>query len=176
MNKYEEKPKEGISKYADIVYLTDEVVQFYKTDGGFVGLKFGGNDYEKVSIYRMFPLSYAWEYLSVRDKDEKEIGVIRDLTQLSDTAQELVKSEVSRRYFVPIITSVLDVKEEFNYTFWECETSAGVRSFVVFDMNHSVIVLGKGRVQLVDVDGNRYEIPDVSALSAKALKLVEIWL
>lgn len=164
----------SIAKYADIYYITNENTKFYKTEGGFLGMIKDGNDLGKVSAYRMFPLTSTDRFISIRDKDMKELGIIDDLTDLKDC--ESVKEELSRRYFVPEITSVLSVKEEFSYTYWDTETTSGHRKFTIFDMNNSLIPLNDFSIMLIDVDGNRYKIPDIRVLGEKALKFIDIWL
>lgn len=167
---------EGIAKYADIFYITDENCEFYRTKGGFLGVKTGGVDLGQAGAYRMFPITHGDIYISIRDKDLKEIGVIKELGALSAASRALVDEELARRYFVPEITQVKNVKEEFAYTYWDTETTAGPKNFIVFDMGNSLVPLVGNSVMLIDVDGNRYKISDINTLAEKHLKFIEVWL
>lgn len=171
-----------MSEYADINYLTNEDCEFYKTEGGLLGLKVKGEDLGRVALLRMFPLKKPDKFISVRRENRrrtdgrKEYGVIEDIAAFDEKSRELIMEELNRRYFVPEITKVVSVKEEYGHTYWNVETDAGERSFTVFDMNSNLFRLSGDRVMIIDVDGNRFVFPDVTKIGEKALRLVEIWL
>lgn len=149
---------------------------FYETDGGFPGLVLDGKDIGRVGAYRMFPLSRTNTYISILDGEKKEAGVVLSLEDLDEPARKLLQKELERRYFLPEITKIVDIKEEFNYTFFTTETDAGKREFTVFDMNASLVNLGGGSVILADIDGNKYLIHDIAHKGKKAQRFLEIWL
>lgn len=168
--------------YADINYLNPSECEFYETAGGLLGLKNKGEDLGRVALVRMFPLHKPNEFISVRreirDRSDSrcEYGVIEDLAPFEQKQRELIEAELSRRYFVPEITRVVKVKEEYGHSYWETETTAGNRSFTVFDLNSNLLNMGNNRVMIIDVDSNRYIFPDVRKAGDKALRLLEIWL
>ena len=130
----------------------------------------------------MFPFKYENEYLCVRyetyrraDK-ENEIGIIRNLTDFSESQADIVRTELKRRYFTPSIIKINDVKDEYGHTRWKVETDAGEREFTVTDMSSNVINLGNNKIMLVDVYSNRYYIPDVTKVDEKTAKVIEIWI
>ncbi|MDO4563720.1 MAG: DUF1854 domain-containing protein [Clostridia bacterium] len=165
-----------------VSYLTAQSGEFYETKGGLLGYRTSDADYPRVSLYRMFPLHDLRRFISVREEKHSredrrgEIGVIEDIDTFPAEQLELIERELERRYFVPEVLAVKNVKEEFGHTYWETSTSAGDRSFTVFDMNNSVINLGEGRVLVIDIDGNRFVFPDISKVGEKALKYIDIWL
>lgn len=171
-----------MEKYAEINYLSSKECEFYKTEGGLLGLRLKGEDLGRVALLRMFPLRKPCEFISVRRENReradsrKEYGVIEDIRAFDEAQRRLIDEELERRYFVPEITKVVNVKEEYGHTYWTVETNAGNRSFTVFDMNSNLIKLGGDKVMILDVDGNRYCFPDVNKIGDKALRLVEIWL
>ncbi len=171
-----------MKNYAEINYLTPADCEFYETDGGLLGLKIRGEDLGRVALVRMFPLRNTDNFISVRrelrgrNDSRVEYGVIERLSDFTGKQRELIDKELERRYFVPEITKVVKVKEEYGHTYWETETTAGNRSFTVFDMNSNLLNLGNNRVLIIDVDGNRYIFPDVTKVGDKALRLLEIWL
>ena len=176
------QPENKMKDYADINYLSPEKCEFYETEGGLLGMKMDGEDLGRVALLRMFPLRNPSRFISVRRENRErsdsrvEYGVIEDLSAFSGGQRELIDKELARRYFVPEITKVTNVKEEYGHTYWNVETTAGDRSFTVFDMNSNLLNLGGGRVMMVDVDGNRYVFPDVKKIGEKALRLIEIWI
>ena len=171
-----------MKNYADINYLSPKDCEFYATEGGLLGLKVKGEDLGRVALVRMFPLRNKENFISVRreirDRNDSrvEYGVIESLSEFSGNQRELIDRELERRYFVPEITRVVKVKEEYGHTYWETETSAGNRNFTVFDLNSNLLNMGNNRVLLIDVDGNRYIIPDITKIIEKAKRLLEIWI
>src|SRR5690606_41613021 len=60
----------------------------------------------------------------------------------------------------PVIRRIESVKEEFGYWYWTVETDAGPRRFTVREVQHNVVRLSPEHVLIIDLDGNRYDIPD----------------
>ncbi|MCM3339025.1 DUF1854 domain-containing protein [Paenibacillus sp. MER TA 81-3] len=46
----------------------------------------------------MFPFSHAERYLSVRNSDGNEIGIIPDITQLDEDSQIAIRLELKRLF------------------------------------------------------------------------------
>ena len=66
--------------------ITKHNAEFYRTGGGFVGMRFTGEDnvtktYDRIVVHRCFPFSDPTHYISIRepDGDGREIGIIEDL-------------------------------------------------------------------------------------------------
>lgn len=164
----------GLSDYVDIRYLDPAQARFEQTPGGFVKLTIGADEvYPRVAVYRAFPFSYPDRYISVRDLEGNEIGMIRDLRDFDAETVQLITRELDRRYFTPVISRIESIKEEFGYAYWNVETDAGPRRFTVRDMQVNVVLLGPQHVLIIDVDGNRYEIPDYTKLDAKSRRYIE---
>jgi hypothetical protein len=177
-----------IGEISNIRYLDPELTKFENTKGGFISLTIGTDEtYQRVNLHKAFPFTKDREYISVRfistnelgmvkDSEIKEVGMIRKLDDFPADQIELIDKELGRRYFVPVIEKIKTVKEEFGYTYWEVITSAGFRRFTTYDMNNALIPVGGTRLLLVDVDGNRFEIPDYSKIDDKFKKFFEMWL
>ena len=163
-------------------FINPSDIEFYESQSGLLCLKYQGEDLERVSVLRMFPFLYEEEYLCIRSENysredkEKEIGILRTLSSLPENQLEMVRRELAKRYFVPEITVVNKLSEEYGHTMWEVTTTAGEREFTVTDMSSNVRNMGNNRVMLIDVYGNRYYIPDVTRLEDKVLKILEIWI
>ena len=163
-------------------YLKPSELHFESLEGGLLELNFKGEHIGRIAVLRMFPFEYEEEYLCIRRENytredkEKEVGILRRLSDLCKEQAELVRSELARRYFIPEIIEVHDVKEEFGHTIWNVTTTSGKREFTVTDMNTNVLNLGKGRIMLTDVYSNRYYIPDIEKADDKTVKIIEIWI
>jgi hypothetical protein len=160
----------------DINFLTTQDSQFYKSKGGFLALRSGESDYARVSLFKAFPFSHSNNYVSVRDKDGKEIGLIKDINDFSKDVTDLFHEELSRRYFLPSINSISSIKDEFGYSYWEVITGIGAKKFTIRKDNNSFIPINEHRILVVDVDGNRYEISDYTKLDSRSYKLIELLL
>ncbi len=163
-------------------FISPSDTLFYESESGLLCLKYKGEDMGRISVLRMFPFMYEEEYLCIKSENysredmEKEIGVLRTLAEIPENQLKMVRRELAKRYFVPEITEVVKVSEEFGHTMWEVKTTAGVREFTVTDMSSNVRNMGNNRVMLTDVYGNRYYIPDITKVEDKALKILEIWI
>jgi hypothetical protein len=111
----------------------------------------------------------------VRDIENKEIGIIRNITELDEKTEELFEHHLSIRYFAPKILKIINVKDQFGYTFWDTETSHGMCRFVVRKDSKNIQVLSNNEVLVIDIDGNRFVIPEINALSAREMKMIELY-
>lgn len=174
----EEALKKESEELLEMRFLTKENAVFHRTEGGFVSLQFGDRKYDRVGIYLTFPLTEPEEYISVREADEKakEIGIIEKLSQLEKDQQDMIREQIRLRYFMPVITKVLDIKDEYGYAYWNVTTSFGACRFTTRMSGDAVILLGEARMMVTDIDGNRYEIPDFYRLSVTERKKLDLFI
>ncbi|MBO5219121.1 MAG: DUF1854 domain-containing protein [Clostridia bacterium] len=135
---------------------------------------------ERIFLSRAFPFDMPFDYISVLDKDKKEIGFIRSLDDFDDPDKTLLIHELETKYYTPVIKKIIAVKERYGFSYWKCECEFGEKSFTLQDTFRSIIKAtnadGTERVYILDVDGNRYEIPDVEALDRQSYKKIELYL
>lgn len=166
----------------ELNFINPSDISFRLSSGALLELCYKGEDIGRVALLRMFPFQYEDEYICIRCENysrtdkEKEIGIIRNVKELEEKQAQLVRDELKKRYFVPDIVKVNEVKEEFGHTSWNVQTTAGVREFTVTDMSTNIRSMGGGRIMLTDVYGNRYYIPNVQDLDDKTMKIIEIWI
>ena len=164
----------------DIGMLDLKNAEFYTTPGGFTGLKYGGKDYSRITLRRALPIGHPEEYLSVADKDNKEIGMIRSLSDLSEKQRTLVLSELENRYYCPSVYEVKSVKDKLGYVYIELvigrEGLKYEKSCAVKDVNKNIRMLDDDRLVIFDVDGNRYMVHSLSGLDKKSLRRLEPYL
>ena len=157
-------------RYEGIRYLGPSDIQFTRNDLSQLRAKLSdGTVYEDVLVYRTRPISDPSRYISIRvgatQSEQKEIGLIRSLESLAPEQRRLLKEELAKRYFIHIITRIDSIREEFGYLYWDCETDKGRREFPVPRWDQSKVVhVGDGCHMVTDVDGNRYEIPNLEEL------------
>lgn len=163
-------------------FLQSDDIEFYISEGKLLYLKLNGKDVGRVSVKRMFPFEFENEYIVVskenyeRNDSENEIGIIRNLNNLSPLQTEIISNELYKRYFIPVITKVESLKEEYGNISFKVITTAGKREFVVNDMGSNIKNMGSDKIMITDVFGNRYYIKDIYSLDDKTLKILEIWI
>jgi len=176
----EKTEKTTLSDVIKIEYLNKENAVF--TDkNGFISMKYkpeseDEKEYDRVFLHRSFPNEMTENYISVLDRDNNEIGMIRDINDFDETAKELLRRELKRKYHVFTIKKISSVKEKYGYSYWNITDETGEREFTVQDTYKSITKITSERVCVTDIDGNRYEIPSLSALDRRSAKRIEIFL
>ena len=127
--------------------------------------------YRGVFAVLMFPIRYPDRYISMRYTGEKdkvfEIGVIEDLSLFPEATQALVREVLKKQYHEHIIQRVYEVRDEFGLLFFDVETQRGRQEFMMPWRHDRAEDFGTGGKVLLDVNENRYIVPDVMALPAK---------
>jgi len=169
-----------LSDAVDLGIMNTADAVFTETKGGFLKLKYKDKEYPRVQVRRALPLASPDEYLSVADAENNEIGIIRNLNELSSEQRSLVEAELSRRYYSPNVLEVLTVKDQLGYVYFGMKVQGAgdpvERTCAVKDVNRNIRMLSDDSVIMFDVDGNRYVIPSLKALPAKSRKKLEPYL
>jgi hypothetical protein len=125
--------------------------------------------YLKVSAVRAFPLTDPNEFIGLQDAiTGHEIGLLKNLKELSNEARQLVHESLNSRYFVPKIFRIIEAKREFGTVYWDVETDRGPRKFMMRGIRDSIHEIEPGRYLVVDIDGNRFEVPKLEKLDARS--------
>lgn len=131
----------------------------------------GDQTYRGVFAVLMFPIRYPDRYISLRYTDEKdkvrEIGVIEDLSAFPEKTQTLIRFVLKKQYHEQIIQRVHEVRHEFGLLFFAVETQRGRQEFMMPWRHDRAEDFGTGGKVLLDVNDNRFIVPDVQALPAK---------
>ena len=174
----EEALKKESEELLEMRILDGDNAVFSRTPGGFVALKTKDKEYERVGVYLTFPLTNPEEFVSIREADEKarEIGMVEKLSLLPADQQEMLREQIKLRYFMPVITKVLDVKDEYGYAYWNVVTTFGACRFTTQMSGDAVVHLSDSRLLVTDIDGNRYEIPDFYRLSVMERKKLDLFI
>lgn len=166
----------GEQQATELVWLDPQKLRFFKHKG-VLRLTIGEErSYWKVQVYRCFPLTDPNRYISVRDAMNREIGLISDLSELPPESQKVVKEELERRYLIPVVKRIISIKERMGILMWEVESERGYRRFLTRASQEGIEQPEPHRCVLVDLDGNRYYIPDITALDPISFSLLKKWL
>lgn len=170
----QEKQVVGVErKFGEVRYISPEEAIFRTTDGGVLTLQIDDNFYSKVDVYQAFPLSLENKFISIRNEKDEEIGVIKDLADFDQESREAVLEEIQWRYYTPKIKRILSTKEEYGHMYWDVETDRGFRKFVTRGRDQSILPISNTRILIIDMTGNRFEIPNYRELDQKSFRYIE---
>jgi len=163
-------------------FLNPDDILFYISKGNLICLRYRGEDYGRVAVLLAFPYKMSDEYIVIRKEDysrldsENEIGIIKNLNDLQSEQIKIVKEELNKRYFMPEVTKINEIKEEFGNIFLAVDTNAGIREFTVTDLSSNIRKTDGGKILLTDIYGNRYLIKSIDVIDKKSMKILEIWI
>ena len=169
----EEKKARTLAELSVTVWLTPENASFYLKNG-FLFIKIEEKE-QRAFLCRQCPFEMLREFISVLDDENHEIGIIKSLDLFAGEEKELLETELKRRYYAPKIIKILGMKERYGFSYWKVITEHGEVSFTLQDTFRSIVHVGEDRLVLLDVNGNRFEIPDVKSLDRKSYKKIELY-
>jgi hypothetical protein len=114
------------------------------------------------------PLSRPGQFLALLNGKGEEIVTISNPDELPSESQDAVKEELRRRYLTATVEEIVHAKFEYGATYWSVDTDRGKRDFVTQHLQENAIWLSDTHLLLLDVDGNRFEIEDTTALNARS--------
>ncbi|MBO5110003.1 MAG: DUF1854 domain-containing protein [Clostridia bacterium] len=165
----------SIIEAAKIHRLTAENASF-GTKNGFLTMTSEDKTYDRVFLHRAFPFDKLWEFISVLDIDSNELGMILSTADFSGAQEELLKTELQRKYYSPMIRKIISVKDQFGFSYWKVMTDEGETSFTMQDTFRNIVHVSDTKKIFMDVDGNRFIIEDIHALDRKSLRKIELYL
>lgn len=133
-------------------------------------------DLGRVMFHRAFPYERPDEFVSVQDEEGREYGIIKNLADFDGEDRAIIDEALHRKYFCPEIKKINKLEEQFGYSLWEIETDVGTLEISLKDTFGSIIRISDTYLVIVDVSGNRYILPDVSALDRKSYRKIELYL
>jgi hypothetical protein len=157
----------------DIGIFDPKTLEFYINPKGFIALKNGDQDCRRVKLSRVLPFADPFKYIAVSDMSDKEIGIIRDLSDLPEEQQALIKKELESRYYCPVISEIVAIKEKMGYYYFDIKINDFKKVFAVKDVSRSIKQINDQCIIITDVDGNRYLIPDIWVIDVKSRRKIE---
>ena len=168
---------EIVKEGATSIVRLDKNNSSFDMKNGFLTVKKDDESYNRVFLHRTFPFDKPWEYISVIDPDNKEIGIIYDIADYDSDTQELLRTELKRKYYEPRIKTIVSLKERYGFSYWNVVTEEGRKvTFTMQDTFRNIIRVGDDRAILLDVDGNRFVIDSIASLDKKSHKKIELYI
>jgi hypothetical protein len=118
-----------------------------------------------------FPVAYPDGYISllhtVGDGNDVEIGIIHDLSDFPQQDADLVRQALKRRYFIHTITQIKQIGWKYGFVALDVDTDKGPVNFMMRWQHDRAVDYGRRGKVLIDVNENRYLIPDLGKLPPK---------
>jgi hypothetical protein len=150
----------------ELRYLKPDEIRFFKAGALLRATLHDDRSLIQAVVVRIFPLTRPDSYFSVRDGGGKEVGVLVSLDGLDVASAACVREDLERRYMSARLTAVRKVRERFGIVEWDVETDRGPHRFSTRELRENAIRLPRHQYVLIDVEGNRFEVPDLTALDA----------
>jgi ABC-type transport system involved in Fe-S cluster assembly fused permease/ATPase subunit len=130
-----------------------------------------------VFAINLFPATNPGDYISLRvwnrAGEEQEIGILRRLDEWPAAAQALIRDALDRRYYLQTITGVDSIRLELGHLNLAVRTAHGPRRFTMRWSQSQVQDFGERGKVLLDLDDNRYLVPDVQELEPRERELFQ---
>lgn len=133
-------------------------------------------EYDRVFLHRAFPFEEKFKYISVSDNDANEIALIKNIEDIQQDQRKYIIDELDRKYYSPVIKKIISMKERFGFSYWKVLTDTDERTFTMQDTYRNIHKINITHIFLTDVDGNRYDIPDIEALDRTSYKKIELYM
>ncbi len=130
-----------------------------------------GQQHQNVRPRRAFPLSGKADYVSFLNEEDDEVALLAHPHDLDKESRRALEEALAKVYYVAKITRVDDIRETMGVTHWQVQTDRGYAAFEVVE-RHNIRTLPGGRLLIVDVDGNRFQIDDTGALDERSQTLI----
>jgi ATP-binding cassette, subfamily B, bacterial len=159
-------------------WLTPTNAELSASPRGAIELAFpDGPIHRGVFAVNLFPATNPGDYISLRtwtrDGEEQEIGILRHLDQWPAEAQALIGAALARRYYLQTITGVDGITLELGHLTLAVRTDHGPRRFTMRWAQAQVQDFGDRGKVLLDLDDNRYLVPDVQSLPPRERDLFQ---
>jgi hypothetical protein len=125
-----------------------------------------------VKVARCFPWSLQEGFISILDKEGKELVLLTSLDGIDPESRKIIEEELRDKVFVPKIRRISRYRAEFDVVYITAETDRGEVTFQIRNRD-DVRVLSPGRALFRDVDGNVYEVEQLRSLDRASQRHIE---
>ncbi len=153
--------------------MTPNEFELIADDKNKLTLRRGGHDdVPDVRIRRAFPWSNAFQFVSIRSSDGKELMLIDDVAALPPAARQTIESYLAGTVRIPRIESIVAIDVRFGFQEWQVNTDRGPVNFRVQE-REDIRFLPDGRYAIRDADGNIYELRALADLDDHSRRALE---
>lgn len=150
--------------------MKNEETRLKRTASGALALVRNGKT-TPVQVRRCFPWRQPDRYVSLCDKEGKELVLVHEPDRLDAASQVVLDEELALAGFTLRIRRILELDEEIELRTWKVDVGTDVRCFQT-ELDEWPRTLPGGRVVIKDVSGDLYSIENPNELDAKSKRLL----
>jgi hypothetical protein len=120
-----------------------------------------------VWVRRCFPWTAPARFVSLRDRDEEEVALVRDLDELEPDSRRALEASLLEAGFVLEVEAVEDVEDEIEIRTFRVRTRQGPRRFQTL-RDEWPRPTPDGGILLRDVAGDLYWVRDPACLDRRS--------
>jgi hypothetical protein len=145
-----------------------------RNEAGQLVVQMDGKDAPVVDarVARCFPWSLPGSYVSIRDKEGKELALLKTLEELEPASRRIVEEELADKVFDPKIRRIISYRNEFGVISITAQTDRGEVTFQIRSRD-DVRLLSDTHAIFRDADGNAFELVDLDALDRTSRRWLE---
>lgn len=147
-------------------------VRLYRTTRGLFSMHLDGVEHEDLRVRRAFPLERPDGYIGFLLPDNTELGMLVSVEELDAPSRQVLAEELEKTYFLPVITHIAELGEEFGVVHADVETTVGRRQIEIRGIRSNIRLLSRRRALIVDAIGNRYELPNTDQLPQRTKEIL----
>jgi hypothetical protein len=156
------------------IYIDPAELRIFRDDSNNICAEVEGRgEWKKVAFKLAFPYSDPDRFVSIQHEGG-QIGILRDVAELSGASQEVLREALARRYHIPEVVRILEVRDGKSAAVWTVQTEHGTRTLMVRDRHNFRRVKG-GDTIIIDVDGNRFRLRGDRRLDPESQKLLDLY-
>lgn len=153
------EPNKELEEAGSVRYLSEDGFVLYRTEGGSLRLTLKDDrSFLRVKARRCFPFTFAAKFISIRDAGDEEIGIIKDLAEISEEWRAWILDDLETRYYTPRVKSIRAIRRRWGGYEWYVLTDRGQKKVITKGVHDTMSEVQPGRYIITDVDGNRYEL------------------
>jgi len=166
-------PPPGAKQAGETEFLDPATLRWRRRGSRLEIARDGSEEWQEVTCARLFPHTLPEQWISVSGGFGREVGILQNLEDLAEADRQLVREELSRYYVVPRIERIVGRRRRFDMVQWTADTTSGRITFITRHLRDQVQRPFPEHLIIIDVEGNRFDIPDLGALDAASRAMLE---
>lgn len=154
--------------------LDAALLRLEAAEGSLMNARHGSSSWKDCHIVLCRPLNEPAGLGLLEDKSGTELAMLQPLENLNAASQKVLQNSLRLRGLTARILSIDSLAHQYGAVYWSVKTDRGAREFVLRGLTEHVRWLGDKRIIITDVDGNRFEISDMSALDKPSRDLLDL--
>jgi hypothetical protein len=143
-------------------------------DGSLLNVRGFGKSWKNVRLALCQPLKDPGHLAAMFSEDGRELALVSGLKRLDAASRRALDLSLRLHMLTPQILSIKSLGHQYGAVYWNVETDRGPREFVLKGLSEHVRWLSDTRILITDVDGNRFELRDMSKLDKNSKDLLDL--